>query len=76
MCQAIAEMIEDGRIEGRAEGKIQGMIDAITELLEDLGHIPQRVMEQIQAQDDLAVLSRWHKLAARAASIEAFEQKM
>ena len=30
MCQAILEMIEDGRM----EGKIQGMIDAITELLE------------------------------------------
>ena len=76
MCQAIADMIEDGRMEGKIEGKILGMIDAITELLEDLGQIPQRVMEQIQAQDDLAVLSRWIKLAARAGSMAEFEQKM
>ena len=72
MCQAILDMIEDGRM----EGKIQGMIDAITELLEDLGQIPQRVMELIQAQDDLEVLSRWHKLAARAGSMAEFEQNM
>ena len=52
------------------------MINAITELLEDLGHIPQRVMELIPAQDDPAVLSRWHKLAARAGSIAEFEQNM
>ena len=76
MCQAIADMIEDGRMEGKIEGKILGMIDAITELLEDLGQIPQRVMEQIQAQDDPAVLSRWHKLAARAGSMAEFEQRM
>ena len=72
MCQAILDMIEDGRM----EGKIQGMIDAITELLEDLGQIPQRVMELIQAQDDPEVLSRWLKAAARSSSMAEFEQKM
>ena len=76
MCKAIKELIERGRREGIEQGVGQGMINAITELLEDLGHIPQRVMELIQAQDDPAVLSRWHKLAARAGSIAEFEQNM
>lgn len=76
MCNAIKELIERGRREGIEQGVEQGMINAITELLEDLGQIPQRIMELLQAQDDPAVLSRWHKLAARAGSMEEFEQNM
>lgn len=62
--------------EVREEGVLNGMEKAITELLEDLGQVPPRVMELIEAQDDPAVLSRWHKLAARANSIEEFERNM
>ena len=84
MCKAITELIERGRREGLEQGLEQGieqgrtagMADAIMELLEDLGQIPQRVMELIQVQDDPEVLSRWHKIAARAGSVAEFEQKM
>ena len=83
----VKEYGEDGKVDmsdmatefiefGRRKGIGQGMINAITELLRDLGQIPPRVMELIETQDDPAVLSRWHKLAARANSIEEFERNM
>ncbi len=72
MCKAITELIE----RGRRDGLEQGMMKAITELLEDFGQVPQRVLDLIQHQKDPATLSRWHKLAARAGSIAEFEQNI
>ena len=72
MCE-IADRI---RNEGREEGRLRGMADAIMELLEELGQVPQRIVELIRAEDNLGVLSRWHKSAARAGSIAEFEANM
>ena len=74
--QGIAQGITQGIERGRTEGKLAGMASAITELLEDFGQIPQRVLDLIQNQDDPATLSRWHKLAAKAGSMAEFEQNM
>ena len=60
----------------RLEGKIEGKIEAILELLEELGQVPQRVMELIKAEENLSILSRWHKSAAKATSIAEFEANM
>ena len=68
MCKAFEDMREDGRIEGK--------IEAILELLEELGQVPQRLVELINAEKSPNVLSRWHKSAARASSIAEFEAKM
>ena len=35
MCQAVDEMIEDGREEGRVEGRMEGFIKAYTGLIKD-----------------------------------------
>ena len=35
VCQAVDEMIEDGRAEGRAEGELFGFIKAYTGLIKD-----------------------------------------
>ena len=59
---------EDYRLEGKIEG--------ILELLEELGRVPERIVELIKAEDDLNVLSKWHKSAAKTASIEEFEAYM
>ena len=67
---------EDMRMEGRIEGKIEGKIESILELLEELGHVPQRITEIINSQDNMEVLSRWHKSAAKAESIAEFEANM
>lgn len=52
------------------------MADAIMELLEELGQVPQQLVELIREEDNLGVLSRWHKSAARAGSIAEFEANM
>ena len=72
MCE-IADRI---RNEGREEGRLRGMVDAIMELLEEFGQVPQRIVEHISAEDNLSVLSRWHKSAAKAGSIAEFEANM
>ncbi|MCH5263685.1 MAG: hypothetical protein J1F42_12285 [Lachnospiraceae bacterium] len=72
MCE-IADRI---RNEGREEGMLEGMVKAIVELLEELGQVPQRIVELIRQEDNLCVLSRWHKSAARATSIAEFEANM
>ena len=72
MCE-IADRI---RNEGREEGRLRGMTDAILELLEEFGQVPQRIIELISAEDDLGILSRWVKSAAKAGSIAEFEANM
>ena len=72
MCE-IADRI---RSEGREEGILEGMTKAVIDLLEELGQVPQRIAEHIRAEDDLSVLSRWHRAAARATSIAEFEENM
>ena len=68
MCKAF----EDYRLEGKLEGKIE----SIMELLEELGQVPLRIVELIQAEDDPDIISRWHKSAAKATSIAEFEANM
>ncbi len=76
MCQALKEMIEDGRAEGKAEGKAVGKAESVLELLQDLGEIPEALSTKILSQYDLSILKSWLKLAARASSLEEFMQKM
>ncbi len=73
---SMSRIWDEVREEGREEGLLEGMEKAVTELLEELGQVPQRVMELIRAQDDPAVLSRWIKAAAKADNIAEFEQNM
>ena len=68
MLKAFEDMREDGRIKGKTED--------ILELLEELGQVPQRIVEIINAENNLSVLSRWLKSAARASSIAEFEAEM
>lgn len=60
------------RAEGRIEGKIEGKAEAIIELLEDVGELPDSLIHIIREQTDLETLGKWHKIAAKAQSIEDF----
>ena len=60
----------------RNEGKIEGMVRAILELLDEFGQVPQQIVELVSAEDNLGVLSRWLKSAAKAGSIAEFEANM
>lgn len=77
MCEIADRIRREGKEEGRKEGKylgrIEGKIEDILELLEDFGSVPQRIIGRICQETDPEQLSRWHKCAARATSIEEFE---
>ena len=76
MC-AIADRIrEEGREEGKSVGRLESRVEDILELLEELGQVPQRIVEHIRSEDNLNILSRWHRSAARATSITEFEANM
>lgn len=62
--------------EERDEGKIEGRIESIMELLEELGEIPEELREKIEEQEELTIIKSWHKLAAKADSIEHFMEQM
>lgn len=68
--------LAEGKAAGLVEGRIDGMIEAIFELLGEFGTVPEHLEQRIGEQRDMAVLSRWHKLAAKASSIQEFEKKM
>ena len=67
------ELLYYANIEEREEAVIDTMIQAIQDLLEDYGDIPERVMKCLRETKDKDILKKWHKLAAKANSIEAFE---
>ena len=46
----------------------------ILELLEDLGEIPQDILDRINEEEDPAVLKGWLKKAARVQSFDEFRK--
>ena len=59
------------RLEGKAEGKAEGVLD----FLSDLGPVPEKLKNEILAEQDLERLRKWLKLAARSASVDEFRKK-
>lgn len=68
--------IAKGISQGIAKGITQGKVEDILELLEEYGSIPKHLSEKISAQQDVEILKKWHKLAAKVSSIEEFTEKM
>ena len=71
MCEALTILIENGRAEGRTEGKAE----AVLTLLAELGNIPEDMKERILQETNLDRLNQWLKLAARAGSVQEFEDQ-
>ncbi|MCM1162602.1 MAG: hypothetical protein NC412_15470, partial [Roseburia sp.] len=76
MQEGIQEGMQKGMQEGVQKGMQEAKQEAVFELLEEYGVIPEHVRETVLAQKDLEVLKRWHKLAAKADSMEQFEKEM
>lgn len=74
--EAVYMKAETREREIKEEGRQEGRIESIFELLEELGRIPEEIREQIQLEQDMQTLSKWHKIAARVESIEEFLDKM
>ncbi|MBQ7766156.1 MAG: Rpn family recombination-promoting nuclease/putative transposase [Lachnospiraceae bacterium] len=84
MCQAIQEMIDEGReegiligkAEGKIEGKAEGKAESIVYLLNQKGQLSKKAKERIEKEKDSDILAKWLLLAASAESITAFEKTM
>ena len=73
---AKAEVKAEGKVEGKAEGQTEGQALSVLDLLEDIGPVPSALRTTIMAQKDGETLSRWLKAAAKAGSLEQFQQEM
>ena len=63
---------QEGLLEGRIEGRIEATREGIFELLEDLGEVPDKLRDRMEALEKLGDLKFLFKLAAKADSIENF----
>ena len=70
------ELLKDERAEGHAEGRAEGRAEMVVLFLEDKGVIPEDLHKKIMKEEDLDILSRWVKLAARVESINQFQKEM
>jgi hypothetical protein len=69
----------EGRAEGRAEGRFEGIAEGkkedILELLEECGEVTETVKKAVNNQNDITILRKWIKIAAKVSSIEEFEKE-
>lgn len=64
------------RQESFAEGKAEGKAEDILELLGEIGEVPDEIREKIFGAEELSLLMKWLKLAAKTESIEQFINEM
>lgn len=84
MCQALRELFAEelkecrelGLEQGLEQGLERGLAESVLELLGELGEVSERLQNVILSQRNRDVLKKWLKLAAKSATIEAFECKM
>ena len=69
------EMLREEKQEGRQEGRLEATRENVLELLEDLGEIPEDLQTKLEDLEDLTKLKALHKIAAKADSLCAFEEK-
>ena len=76
MVYAIEEALKKEYNNGIKEGIKEGKINAILELLQDIGDLPQEIVSVIRTQNDIVILSKWLKVAAKVDRIEEFISKI
>ena len=76
MCEALEELMKDEMDAKKAEGKMQGKTESVLDLLLDLGEVPEKLQAEIMGQKNPEILKQWIKYAARAETVEEFEQKI
>lgn len=65
-----------GKAEGIAVGKAEGKAESILQLLGELGDVSTELSGKVMAEKDLDKLNRWLKTAARAESLQQFEESI
>ena len=84
MCEALKELMKDefdavrrdALEKGLEQGLEQGIQSMILALLEDFGEIPEELRVQIMEEKNLDTLKLYHKMAARAESMEQFKKEI
>ena len=66
------EMLREEKLEGRQEGRIEATREGIFELLENLGEVPDKLRDRMEALEELGDLKFLFKLAVKADSIQNF----
>lgn len=64
----------EGLEAGRKEGQLKAKREAVIEVLGELGTLPERLVLQMESVEDFEILRGLLKLAAKAESIDAFEE--
>ena len=80
----LEELLKDeraeGRLEGKAEGKLEGKAEGKAEsvllLLQDLGSVSEELRNKILKEQDMDILLKYLKLAARVESMADFVKEM
>lgn len=75
MCEALYDLFADELVEREDKGIARGKAEDVLELLEDVGKCSGKLEKCVMEERDIATLRKWLKLAARAESIEEFEEK-
>ncbi|MFQ6809620.1 MAG: Rpn family recombination-promoting nuclease/putative transposase [Blautia sp.] len=70
--EMLREEKQEGRQEGLLEGRIEAIREGIFELLEDLGEVPDKLRDRMEALEELGDLKFLFKLAVKADSIQNF----
>ena len=70
--EMLREEKQEGRLEGRLEGRIEATREDVFELLEDLGEVPDKLRDRMEALEELGDLKFLFKLAVKADSIQNF----
>ena len=76
MEKGLAKGLEQGRAEGISEGMSEGIVNTLLNVLGLLDTVPSALQEKIKAVKDPELLTRWTLIAARASSIDDFEEKI
>lgn len=64
--------IESEREIAIEEGRLEENIKIVLDFLEELGMLPETLEQDIRKEQDLSVLRKWTKLAARVSTIDEF----
>ena len=74
--EMLREARQEGLEAGRKEGQLKAKREDVLEVLGELGTIPERLVLQMESVEDFESLTSLLKLAAKAESIDAFEESV
>ena len=70
----VEELMKEEYNAGKEDGKAEGIVSSIVDFLSDLSPVSDDLESRIASVNDFEILKNLNKKAARATSIEEFEQ--